>query len=114
MASSPRGSPPVFEEEDAAQRTTWVRIKNPDDLAALGRAPNGQAAPIPAAPARNVRPAAPAPPEDPARPFAGATRDDQSTRLRVEQDRARGWLITAVAFLFGLLLALAMALVVGR
>jgi hypothetical protein len=114
MAAPPKGSPPVHEEEDSAQRTTWVRIKNPDDLAALGRAPQGQAAPSPAAPARNVRPSAPPPPEDPKNPFAGATRDDRSTQLRLQSEGTRGWLITLVAFFFGLLLALAMAMVVGR
>lgn len=113
MAAPPRGSPPVHEEEDSAQRTTWVRIKNPDDLAALGRAPQGQAPPPPAAPARNVRPSSPPPPADPAAPFAGAARDDRSTQLRLEQAGARGWLITLVAFVFGLLLALAMAMVVS-
>ncbi len=114
MAAPPRGSPPVHEEEDSAQRTTWVRIKNPDDLAALGRVPQGQAPPPPAAPARNVRPSAPLPPEDPKNPFAGAARDDRSTQLRLQREGARGWLITLVAFVFGLLLALAMAMAVGR
>ena len=114
MAAPPRGSPPVLDDEDAAQRTTWVRIKNPEDLAALGRAPQGQSPPAPAAQARNVRPSAPPPPEDPQNPFAGAARDDRSTQLRLQSERSRGWLITLVAFLFGLLLALAMAMAVGR
>ena len=72
MAAPRKGSPPVHEEEDSAQRTTWVRIKNPDDLAALGRSSPGQAPPVPAAPARNVRPSSPPPPADPAKGFAGS------------------------------------------
>ena len=70
--------------------------------------------PLPAAPARNVRPSAPPPPADPANPFAGASRDDRSTQLRLQSEGARGWLITLIAFFFGLLLALAMAMAVGR